>query len=114
MGPHWEALCAAGLPDGAGRGRGPLASGSDAASWLDSARAAVVAMAQAPERLADWQREPLLSWLRAFAHEFPSRYTKDLGADGDRLIEILESKPVDINRYLKLRRIAAENLSRFL
>lgn len=106
MDPHWEALCAAGLPDGAGR---LLPSPS-----LARAREAVRALGLSPESIAGWQREPLLSWLRAFAHEYPSRFASELGRDGELLAEWLEREPLDINRYLKLRRIAAENLSRFL
>lgn len=109
MDAHWEALCAAGLPDGAGRSR----DGAAAAS-LDAARAAVAALSRAPEGLLAWQREPLLAWLRAFAHEFPTRFARELGDDGARLTALLESQALDVNRYLKLRRIAAENLARYL
>jgi hypothetical protein len=36
------------------------------------------------------------------------------GPDGERLIERLEARGFDRDRYLKLRRIAVENLSELL
>ena len=101
---EWEALRAAGMPDGAVR---PQRSVS-----LSAAREAVRTLRG--RQLTAAEREALLSWLRAFQDEFPRRFASELGHDGERLVEALERQPFDRNRYLKLRRIAAENLSHFL
>ena len=101
---HWEALRELGMPDGAARRQRPVS--------LDGMRDSVRALRDAD--LSTAQREVLLAWLRAFQHEFPRRFAAELGEDGVQLIAVVECKSVDVNRYLKLRRIAVENLSKFL
>jgi hypothetical protein len=61
--------------------------------------------------LAPAQRECLLAWLRGFRHEWPSRFQAILGPLGSRAIAELDDPRCDPNRYLKLRRIAIENLA---
>jgi hypothetical protein len=63
------------------------------------------------EPLAPAQRECLLAWLRGFRHEWPGRFQSILGTLGARAIAELDDPRFDPNRYLKLRRIAIENLA---
>jgi hypothetical protein len=63
------------------------------------------------EPLALAQRECLLAWLRGFRHEWPSRFQAIFGPLGQRAIAELNDPRFDPNRYLKLRRIAIENLA---
>ena len=107
MDEAWKVLCAAGLPDGPAR---PQPADVD----LGAVRRAVVELAAHPEGLTRGQREPLLGWLKAFAHHHPRRFERELGAAGRALIAALDTPDLDANRYLKLRRIAVENLSRWL
>ena len=92
-----------GLPDGAIRPppRGPF----DA----QRVRAAVREAASEPRDVA-----ALLAWLRAWQHHWPSHFRATLGDEGDRIAERLRARLDDENRYLKLRRIAIENLAAML
>ncbi len=93
-----------GLPDGAIRPapRGPF----DAAR----VRMAVREVIASP----DLDVVPLLAWLRAWQHHWPNHFRATLGADGERVVEGLRARLEDENRYLKLRRIAIENLAAVL
>ncbi len=66
------------------------------------------------EALEPRQVEPLLAWLRGWRHHWRDSFAASLGAEGEHLIARLEQRAPDPNRYLKLRRIAIENLSRVL
>ncbi|MFL6200457.1 MAG: hypothetical protein ACJ76J_14865 [Thermoanaerobaculia bacterium] len=66
------------------------------------------------ERLEPSRREPLLAGLKAWKHHWPEQFQRTLGSVGERCLAKLETVPMDPNRYLKLRRIAVENLSRLL
>jgi hypothetical protein len=103
----WEVLVEAGLPDGAVRPR---------PCRLDRPRVreAIGYLAQHSEALEPRQVEPLLAWLRGWRHHWRESFVTGVGADGERLIARLEARAPDPNRYLKLRRIAVENLSRVL
>lgn len=57
--------------------------------------------------------DALLAWLRALRHHWPGRFAELAGEPGARLIETLEPAS-DPNRTLKLRRIAIENLARWV
>jgi hypothetical protein len=107
MRDDWELLKTSGLPDGAIRPKpsGPLAAGL---------RAAVARMTEDLDRLDPSCREPLLAWLKGWKHHWPEQFERNLGRDGERCLAKLETTPTDPNRYLKLRRIAVENLSRLL
>lgn len=98
----------AGLPDGAIRPKpvGPLAP--------DPLRDAL-SETEAELDLLDARRlDPLLAWLKAWKHHWPARFQEVLGTTGDRCLARLSMMPIDPNRYLKLRRIAIENLSGLL
>jgi hypothetical protein len=111
MDDAWEILKDAGLPDGAvrSRPRGPLDG--------ERLRAAVTELAKHPEKLPSRRLEPLLAWLQGGYHHWPRRFGEILGPVGasyrDYLVTAAEGV-VDPNRYLKLRRIAIENLSAVL
>lgn len=57
------------------------------------------------------ERDCLLAWLRAFQHHWAESFERILGDAGHGAIRLLQDSGVDPNRYLKLRRIAIENLS---
>lgn len=58
--------------------------------------------------------EALLAWLRAFEHHFAPSFERVMGETGRRLIARLDTPQIDRNRYVKLRRIAIENLAHAL
>jgi len=98
----WKTLAAAGLPDGPPRprpGRLDFAAVRSALCSLD------VALLDAVERVT------LLAWLEGWRHHWPSSFQRELGATGEALRLALAERAIDANRYLKLRRIATENLS---
>lgn len=107
MDDAWETLVELGLPWGAIRPppRGPLDP--------ERARAALRAVAAsgppAPARVA-----PLLAWLKAWRHHWPDSFDDALGPDGHAIVARLEAALDDPNRYLKLRRVAIENLAGIL
>ena len=107
MRDDWELLKTSGLPDGAIRAKpsGPLAA---------DLRAIVARISEDFDRLEPSRREPLLAWLKAWKHHWPEQFQRTLGSTGERCLAKLEATPTDPNRYLKLRRIAVENLSRLL
>jgi hypothetical protein len=104
MDAPWETLILAGMPDGAVR-RPP------ASVDLDAIRRALSTLDVAA--LTDGQRVVLLAWLDAFRQHWPSRYEAELEGFGG-LRAALHRLPLDANRYIKLRRIAIENLASVL
>ena len=56
--------------------------------------------------------EALLTWLSGFEHHWPEGFERVLGEGGRAAIDALAERPFDRNKYLKLRRIAVENLAR--
>ncbi len=112
MDEAWNILVAAGVPDGAVRPlRGQLGS---AASRPDGARvcAALAAVASRLDDLSSRDRELIFAWLRAYVHHWPVAFSAALGRTGADVLEALAHDRFDPNRYLKLRRIAIENLAR--
>lgn len=105
MEPSWEKLIPMGLPYGPARTRESLRFSGEAV------RASLAAISDDFEELDAALREPLLAWLCAFRQHWRPAWESEVGLVGDRLIEELERRPYDLNRYLKLRRIAIENLS---
>lgn len=93
-----------GLPDGAVRPapRGPFDSGR--------VREAVREVLASP----DLDVAPLLAWLRAWQHHWGGHFLRTFGAEGAGIVEGLSARLDDPNRYLKLRRIAIENLAGML
>ena len=106
MSAAWEVLCAGGVPAGAVR---PCPAGALDQSAIRDALAAVCRTDL--DGLDQGLRECLLAWLRAFEHHWPDRFASMLGDVGrDALARLAHPLP-DPNRYLKLRRIAIENLA---
>ncbi len=108
MEASWKVLVEAGLPEGVVR-KPP--------AWpLDDARlrSALGAVASRFEEVSPERRELLLAWLRAWKHHWPVRFGSLLGASGERCLSLLPEQPADPNRYLKMRRIAIENLAHVL
>lgn len=108
MDDAWEVLAATGLPEGPIRAapRGPV----DAIRM----REALAAIAAPSAQIEAWHVEPLLAWLRGFKHHWPKRFAATLGPVGEDCLARLAQLPADPNRYLKLRRIAIENLAHIL
>jgi hypothetical protein len=108
MTEDWQLLTSAGLPAGAVRPKpsGPLD--------FEGLAAALVRVVADLDRLEPSRREPLLAWLKGWSHHWPTQFQRTFGEAGKRCLRHLEEYPVDVNRYLKLRRIAIENLSNVL
>ena len=98
----WKTLVAAGVPDGAPR---------PAPTRLDFVAIRAALSALDVVRLDEVQRVTLLAWLAGWKSHWPSRFASEVGSSGDALLTSLQSHPIDENRYLKLSRIAVENLS---
>jgi hypothetical protein len=98
----WKLLTAAGLPDGAPRPK-PVAVD------FDAIRRAISTLDVAT--LDDVHAVVLRAWLEGFWHHWPSRFERELGRAGATLRAVLNERHLDANRYIKLRRIAVENLS---
>lgn len=63
---------------------------------------------------ARWTPEelvPYAAWLSAWAHHWPTRFRAVFGDEGRKLERRLRAGVVDANRYIKLRRIAIQNLA---
>lgn len=103
MADAWALLVESGLPDGAAR---PAPAGPFDAEAVRNAVLATVRDGLAPPQVA-----PLLAYLRGWRRHWPARFREVFGPEGDRLIEDLEARLDDPNRYLKLRRIAVANLA---
>lgn len=90
----------AGLPDGAIR---PAPRAFEIARVRDAVRAVVAAPAL--------DVAPLLAWLRAWQQHWGTSFRATFGVEGDQIVGTLRARLDDENRYLKLRRIAIENLA---
>jgi hypothetical protein len=101
----WNTLCGYGLPDGPPR---------PAPRSIDFTRVRDALATLDPLQLDSARQAMLFGWLDAWRHHWPSRFSDELGELGERLHSALAAQPVDRNRYLKLRRIAAENLASVL
>lgn len=96
------ALLAAGVPFGAPR---PPPTHLD----FDVLRAS---LAELPlDALDAREAECLFAWLEAWQARWPSSYSRELGAIGERVRVQLGTRSHDPDRYLKLRRIAIANLA---
>jgi hypothetical protein len=58
--------------------------------------------------------DALVAWIFAWQQHWPQSFMEALGADVTEVTEWVAKHPLDANRYLKLRRIALENLARIL
>jgi hypothetical protein len=98
----WKTLMDAGVPLGAIR--------SPRKRWnLAKVSRAVRVVASQPLTLVE--QDALFAWLQAFEHHWPTTFGEVLGSPGRALARKLSRSVTDANRYIKLRRIAIENLS---
>lgn len=58
--------------------------------------------------------EALAAFIFAWHHHWPQTFATELGADVADVLGWASRSAIDDNRYLKLRRIAIENLARIL
>jgi hypothetical protein len=100
----WSLLCASGLPDGPLR---PAPRSLAEAQLASAVQLVGRSLSQVPEH----RRDALLAWLAAFHHHWRVSFDRMLGADGELLLLELRIGCSDANRFIKLRRIAIENLS---
>jgi len=108
MNDAWEILERAGVPCGAPSGEKP-----DLTDLAVVGAALRVVLAHR-ERLAERQRVSLLAWLGAWASSFPTSFHEAFADDGPALLVKAAEGVEDVGRYLKLRRIAREELLRVL
>jgi hypothetical protein len=73
--------------------------------------ATLAAVASAP---TGRDAEALAAFVFAWQHHWPETFATELAADTTAVLEWAERNRADDNRYLKLRRIAIENLARVL
>lgn len=105
----WETLIDAGLPDGAIRRKPcpPLRT--------ERVLQALARISSDLDGMGAREREPLAAWLRAWQHHWPTQFRQLLGPIGEQCLrQLQDGAPPDPNRYLKLRRIAVENLASLL
>jgi hypothetical protein len=60
------------------------------------------------------EAEALAAFVFAWHHHWPASFERGLGADAGPVVDWAARNAVDEGRYLKLRRIALENLARIL
>lgn len=61
--------------------------------------------------LDESMRQSLFAWLRGFERHWPAQFEAVLGVEGKAALRALAGAGSDMDRYLKLRRIAIENLA---
>lgn len=104
MADTWQTLRAGGVP---------LAI--EAAAAIPSpAVLAATARAAIDAGVSGRDAEALAAWLCAWAHHWPSSFTTSFAGARAEVLEWAKRAAIDDNRYLKLRRIAIENLSTIL
>ena len=103
MASPWRTLRDAGLPLVGERGSPP---GERAVAL------AVLELLDSREPPGEREQDALVAFVRAFAHHFPATFARAFGSDAARVQAWADASVRDVNRYLKLRRIAIENLSR--
>jgi phytoene dehydrogenase-like protein len=104
----WEVLERAGVPFGHG---GPSRPELEDVGAVVRAVREVLAR---PESLSPRQRVSLLAWLRAWASSFPTSFRGAFAQEAESVLTQAADGVDDTNRYLKLRRIARDKLSRVL
>jgi len=100
----WQTLRAGGLP----LAIEPAPTVPAPATLATSARRAIATGACGREA------EALAAWLFAWAHHWPSSFAASFAGDRHEVLAWAARAAVDDNRYLKLRRIAIENLATIL
>jgi hypothetical protein len=104
MSDAWQILRDGGLPlalpvSGAARSPGDLAAAT---------REAIT------QRPVGRQAEALAAFVFAWHQHWPESFERALGGDAGPVVDWASRHAVDEDRYLKLRRIAIENLARIL
>jgi hypothetical protein len=100
----WQILRDCGLPmatASSGQRHGTAALG-------EATRAAI---AEAPRGR---EAEALAAFVFAWSHHWPQSFADALGGDADSALAWAERHAIDADRYLKLRRIALENLAQVI
>ncbi len=108
MDEAWTILERAGVPCG------PLRAEKPDLADRSSVVAATRSVLEQPKPLGERERVGLLAWLRAWASSFPTSFRDTFGDDGPALLAKAAEGVEDMGRYLKLRRIAREQLLRVL
>ncbi len=104
MATAWQILRDGGLPlaiEGSQTQRRP----SELAAALRDA------VAEAPEGRA---AEALAAFVFAWHHHWPGSFADELGAAASSILRWASAAAIDDNRYVKLRRLAVENLATVL
>jgi hypothetical protein len=109
MASAWETLQRAGVPLGT-RDEPPALADPDSLAGAVREAMREPAWANGSER----ERVALLAWLRAWSAEWPTSFAATFGAEGHSLLLRAQEGEWDRGRYLKLRRLARETLSRIL
>ena len=100
----WQILRDGGLPLA-------LPSSGMTRSSEELAIATRTAIAQQP---TGREAEALAAFVFAWHHHWPGSFARELGAHALSVVDWASRNAVDEERYLKLRRIALENLARIL
>jgi hypothetical protein len=103
----WQTLLDGGLPLAAARTDKPGAAPS--ARQLAVALRGVIAV-----KPAGREGEALAAFVFAWQAHFRTSFAAEVGADAAEVLAFARERATDAGRYLKLRRIAVENLSRVL
>jgi hypothetical protein len=104
MGDAWQILRAGGLPLA-------TAGTSSTPSAAELAAAARAAIASEP---SGREADALAAFVLAWRHHWPASFATELGDGAAPTIEWATRQIDDAGRYLKLRRIAVENLATVL
>ena len=112
MASAWEILRRAGVPLGTPDGPPALEEPDTLAAAVREALGGAAGPAQANG--SERERVALLAWLRAWSAEWPTSFAATFGGEGQTLLVRAQEGEWDRGRYLKLRRVARETLSRFL
>ena len=105
MATAWQILRDAGLPLAI---EGTHAKPPDSSSIATAMRAAIA------EEPVGRDAEALAAFVFAWQQHWPSSFAQEVGASSTDILEWARSHVLDEGRYVKLRRIAIENLSRIL
>ncbi len=99
----WRALMEFGVPDGAIR---PAPVDPIPPEVARRALEEVLSV-----QLDTRRAELLLAWLRAWQHHWSASFARTFGELGATAVDRLSAQVTDAGRYLKLRRIAIDNLA---
>ncbi len=103
MDEAWSQLVELGVPDGAVR--------RTSAGHVPAQNARALLQQVLSGGVDTRRAELLLAWLQGWRHHWPRSFEAVLGSTGHAAITDLSNRSLDVNRYLKFRRIAIENLA---